>query len=35
MNRALILAAAIALPLAGCNTVSGLGQDMQVLGGAV
>jgi predicted small secreted protein len=35
MNRALILAAALVLTLAGCNTVSGLGQDMQVLGGAM
>jgi len=35
MNRAVILAAALALPLAGCNMMSGVGQDLQVLGGVM
>lgn len=34
MNRFLIVGAALAA-LAGCNTVSGLGNDLQVLGGAM
>jgi predicted small secreted protein len=35
MNRFAILAAALATGLAGCNTVSGFGNDLQVLGGAM
>ena len=35
MNRGAILVAALAAMPAGCNTVSGLGQDLQALGGAV
>lgn len=35
MNRFAILGVALAVSLAGCNTVSGLGNDLQVLGGAM
>jgi len=35
MNGAVFFAAAFTLALAGCNTVSGLGQDLQALGGAM
>lgn len=35
MNRFAILGVALAAGLAGCNTVSGLGNDLQILGGAV
>ncbi len=35
MNRFAILGIALAASVAGCNTVSGLGQDLQVLGGAM
>lgn len=35
MNRFAILGVALAASLASCNTVSGLGNDLQVLGGAV
>lgn len=34
MNR-LILAAALLAALAGCNTVSGLGKDLQTIGGVI
>lgn len=35
MNRIAVLGIALAASVAGCNTVSGLGQDLQVLGGAM
>jgi predicted small secreted protein len=35
MNRFAILAVSLAAGLAGCNTVSGFGNDLQVLGGAM
>ena len=35
MNRFAILGVALAIGLSGCNTVSGLGNDLQVLGGAM
>jgi len=34
MNR-LILAAALLTALAGCNTISGLGKDLQAVGGVI
>lgn len=35
MNRFAILGVALAACLGGCNTVSGLGDDLQVIGGAM
>ena len=35
MNRFAILAIALAASTGGCNMVSGLGQDLQALGGAM
>lgn len=35
MNRLAILGVALAISLGGCNTVSGIGDDLQVLGGAM
>ncbi|MEZ6029435.1 MAG: entericidin A/B family lipoprotein [Hyphomonadaceae bacterium] len=35
MNRGVILMAALAMTLGGCNMMSGVGQDLQALGGAM